>query len=186
MREANRVTKGQAIALQQAIAMTPTAWENAIKGMLREAEAMYGNRPEPTEAQRKAGKLPPAPDAGWWRDKDRGTPAENKRRIPGHLDFLYWRVYKPQGDAPSPYFAIPKALRDALPTWKRQMIANFLVLPEAERSMDFDVYFECKTGRGVPNEEQRRTIRRINRNPGAHAFVVYPPHRQWVREALGL
>ena len=160
--------------MQQATTMTPTAWENTVKGMLREAEAEYGNRPEPTEAQRKAGKTPPAPDAGWWRDKDRGTPAENKRRMPGHLDFLYWRVYKPT----APPF--PLHLLDALPRWKQDVV-QCLAGP-----FDFDIYFECKTGGGVPNAEQERTIRRVNMNAGAHAFVVYPTHRQWVRAVLGL
>jgi hypothetical protein len=185
VRESNRVSKAEAIQMAQDVKMGWKEWEKTVRLMLREAETKYGNRPDPTEAQRRSGKRPLAPDAGYWRDKDRKTKEGNQKRIPGHLDWIYWRVYRlPEGL--SPYFAMPEPLREALPQWKRLMIASFPVLQEGEDGMSFDLHLECKTGTGKPNPEQLRTIRRVNRNPGAHAFVIYPTHRGWLRGALGL
>lgn len=171
--EKNRMSVRQARAVSDAAKYSPKQWERKVGGFLKMAETRHGNRPDPTELQRKKGITPPAPDAGWWRDKDRGTPAENKKRMPGHLDWLYWRTYRPAGRRPFPLF-----LMDQLPLWKQNIVHRI------PGPFTFDLYFECKTGKGEPNQEQLRTIHRVNLNPGAHAFVVYPGDEEWIRKVL--
>jgi hypothetical protein len=94
---------------------------------------------------------------GWWRDLDRSNPTENKRRMRGMLDF-------------TAFLSVPLGgqLEKALPLWKRQILFH------CPAETTFTIYLEAKTGRGKPNAAQEVSINRANRNPGAHAFVVYP------------
>lgn len=153
-------------------AFTPKGWEDKIGSVLLQARNTYGGPADEGY-----------PDAGYWRDLDRSNPKENAKRMPGHLDYLYWRIYAAWEDFPADLVA-------ALPFWKGEAIKRAYDVRNRYQGLagglDFDLYLECKTGQGKPNEEQRRTLRRLERNPGAHGFVVYPHDLPWVRAISGV
>jgi hypothetical protein len=109
---------------------------------------------------------------GWWRDLDRSNPTENKRRMRGMLDFTVFFTITPDSWEVLKY----------LPPWKLRCLRKTLT----ERDLSFTLYLEAKTGRGKPNAAQEVSIERANRNPGAHAFVVYPHDLPWIRKVLGI
>lgn len=158
MRERNRMSRAEAMAVQQEVAdYTPKQWERKIAALLNEAQA--------------AGTID-----GWWRDKDRATSADNRRRMPGKLDFEVWLTITGFND-------VANELRTALPHWKWDGI--WAATCKAV-DVSFTIDLEAKTGRGKPNAAQLATIQRSERNPGRHALVVYPHDLPWLRKVLGL
>jgi hypothetical protein len=111
---------------------------------------------------------------GWWRDLDRSNPTENKRRMRGMLDFTVFLSFGTNAG---------HALWHDLPKWKKVVLLYAL---EGQVAPAFTLYLEAKTGRGKPNAAQETSIDRANRNPGAHAFVVYPHDLPWIRKVLGI
>lgn len=149
------MSKDDVKRLTEVAEFTPKQWESKVRQLCVEAK--------------NAGTID-----GWWRDRDRATPAENRRRMKGKLDF---DVYLHFGDS------VEHSVWHALPRWKRAAIA--LCMERISR-VEFTVFLEAKTGRGKPNAAQLVSIERANRNPGAHAFVVYPYDLPWLRAVLGI
>jgi hypothetical protein len=142
--------------VREIASFTPKGWERKVQQLLVEA--------------RNAKTID-----GYWRDKDRSNPTENRRRMRGMLDFT---AFVSMG--------VGSPLHKALPYWKRKAFAYAKTQAPDDTRLAFTLYLEAKTGRGKPNSAQEVSIERANRNPGAHAFVVYPSDLIWLRRILGI
>lgn len=165
MREVNRVTVAEAVAIQQQVAnYTPKQWEDKVRQLLVEA--------------RNANTVD-----GYWRDKDRSNRKDNQTRMAGKLDYEAWVTITYETVVPG---ACHRELVYCLPSWKRTCITAGLANRPMEEGIGFTLDLECKTGGGKPNAAQRRSIARSLANPGRHAWVVYPHDLYWLRKLLGI
>jgi|SRR5215207_862301 len=187
--EINRHTVEEVRAMAAVADYTPKQWERKVGSLLRIAIGTYGNAPDPPVPMPRGWKPPPPPDANLYRELDRkGGPENNAKRIPGKLDYEYTRTYEVAKTTVGVGLVrnattMPDELLKILPSWKVQIIGHMV---EMGVPFSFTLDIECKTGGGVPNPEQERTIRLSDLNPGRHPWVVYPLHLAQLRKVLGI
>lgn len=156
---------------------TSAQWEQKLGTLLRVAVTLYGNQPPPDAT---TGKQLPPPDAGYWRDLDKSNAKENRKRIPGKLDWEYWRVYRTWAD-------LGKHLVMLLPVWKREILFSAMDSPTGRAyGVSFSLDIECKTGGGRMSPQQERTFRMSEMNPGRHPVLARPEMLPQLERILGV